>query len=154
MVYIAAASALVFILKNAGNFLIINQLPRKADVIIVLSGGIGARTQRGIQLYRQGYAHYLIFTAAPSNLPKIEAESEGVPGQAILLDSRAQNTYQNAVYSKALMEQYGLHSAIVVSSDFHMRRVSLIQQEFSFFRLPIMEQNYNIIRRNLPSRVE
>jgi uncharacterized SAM-binding protein YcdF (DUF218 family) len=126
IIYLTGALVLVFIVKNAGNFLAINQPPQKADVIIVLSGGADARAQQGIQLYRQGYAPCLLFTASPSNLPKTKAMSEGVPEQAIILDPWAQNTYQNAVNSKALMERYGFRSAIVVSSDYHMRRVSLI----------------------------
>ncbi|HUW65294.1 MAG TPA: YdcF family protein [Spirochaetia bacterium] len=117
---------LVLIAKDAGTFLVINEPPQKADVIIVLSGDRGARLQRGIDLYRQGYAPYLLYTSSVTNLEKSEAIAEGVPRDAFILDRQAQNTYQNAVYSKALMEKYGLHSAIVVSSDYHMRRASLI----------------------------
>lgn len=123
---LAAALICVFFVKYAGTFLTINEPPRKADVIIVLSGDHGSRLQKGIELYRQGYAPYLLYTSSETNQPKEEAQAEGVPGHAFLLDRRAQNTYQNAVYSKALMEKHGLHSAIVVSSDYHMRRASLM----------------------------
>ncbi|HUW65844.1 MAG TPA: YdcF family protein [Spirochaetia bacterium] len=124
--FLAAALILVLLIKNAGSFLVINEPPQKADVIIVLSGDTGGRLQRGIDLYRQGYAPYLLFTSSPTGLQKTQAMAEGVPAQAIILDPQAQNTYQNATYSKALMEHYGLKSAIVVSSDYHMRRASLI----------------------------
>jgi len=123
---LAAALILVIVVKNAATFLVINEPPQKADVIIVLSGDKGGRLQRGIELYRQAYAPYLLFTSSATGLEKSQAMAEGVPEQAFILDRQAQNTYQNAVYSKALMQQYGLHSAIVVSSDYHMRRASLI----------------------------
>jgi len=126
VIYLAVALILVVIIDNAASFLVINQPPRKADVIIVLSGDHGACLQRGIELYRQGYAPYLLFTSSLTDLQKAQAMAEGVPEHAFILDHQAQNTYQNATYSKALMEQYGLHSAIVVSSDYHMKRASLI----------------------------
>ena len=129
IIYLAALAAvmvLVLIIKDAGSYVVVSQPPQKADVIIVLSGGIDARTQRGIELNRQGYAHYLLFTCAPTDSPKTYAVAEGISAHAVILDRRAQNTYQNATYSKALMGQYGLHSAIVVSSDYQMRRASLI----------------------------
>ena len=36
--------------------------PQKADVIIVLGGDTGARSICGLQLYKQGYAHYILLT--------------------------------------------------------------------------------------------
>ena len=126
LTYLAAALILAAVLKDAGTFLVINEPPRKADVIIVLSGDRGARLQRGIELYRQGYAPYLLYTSSTTGVEESEAMAEGVPEHAFILDRQAQNTYQNATYAKALMERYGLKSAIVVSSDYHMRRASLM----------------------------
>ena len=115
IIYLVAVLILALIVKNAGTFIVINQPPQKAGVIIILTGGADDRAKRGIQLYQQGYAPYLLFTGA-SILPKRLAMSEGVPEQSIILDYLAQNTYQNAVNSKALMEQYGFRSAVVVST--------------------------------------
>jgi uncharacterized SAM-binding protein YcdF (DUF218 family) len=57
----------------------------------------------------------------------MEAEALGqcVPAQAVILETRADSTYENALYSKALMAQYNLRSALVVSSDYHMLRSRL-----------------------------
>ena len=106
---------LLLILVNAGRWLVIDQPPRKSDVIIVLSGD-PARTQMGINLYRLGYAPYLLFTRSDSSMES-EAIGQGVPARAIIPEERADSTYENALYSKALMKQYGLHSALVVSYD-------------------------------------
>ena len=120
------AAVLASVLKDAGTFLVINQPPRKADVIIVLNGDNGARLQRGIELYRQGYAPYLLYTSSTNDMEEAEAVAEGVPPNRFILDRQAQNTYQNAERSKVLMDKYGFHSAVVVSSDYQMRRASLI----------------------------
>jgi hypothetical protein len=50
----------------------------------------------------------------------------GIVADVFILDHHAQSTYENAVDSKALMQKYGLHSTAVVSSDYQMRRASLI----------------------------
>lgn len=110
-------------LKYAGLFLVINEMPKKADVIIILRGD-PVRTQFGISLYHQGYAPYILFTSSTEAL-KEQAIGENVPEKAIILDPHARNTYENAIYSKALMGQYNLRSAIVVSSNYHMRRADL-----------------------------
>jgi precorrin-6B methylase 1 len=55
----------------------IERTPRKADVIIVLSGGPG-RTQMGIDLYRLGYAPYLLFTSGDSSM-EAAAVGQGIP---------------------------------------------------------------------------
>ena len=114
---------LLLILVNAGRWLVSDQTPRKSDVIIVLSGD-PARTQMGIDLYRMGYAPYLLFTRSDSSM-EATAAGQGVPARAIILEERADSTYENALYSKALMEQHGLRSALVVSSDYHMLRARL-----------------------------
>jgi uncharacterized SAM-binding protein YcdF (DUF218 family) len=116
-------ACLLLILANAGRWLVIDQPPRKADVIIVLSGD-PARTQMGIDLYHMGYAPYLLFTSSDSSM-EAAALGQGVPARAIILEERADSTYENALYSKALMEQYGLRSVLVVSSDYHMLRARL-----------------------------
>jgi uncharacterized SAM-binding protein YcdF (DUF218 family) len=116
-------TCLLLILANAGRWLVIDQPPRKADVIIVLSGD-PARTQMGIDLYHMGYAPYLLFTSSDSSM-EAAALGQGVPARAIILEERADSTYENALYSKTLMEQDGLRSALVVSSDYHMLRSRL-----------------------------
>lgn len=49
-----------------------------------------------------------------------------IPQDAILTENEALSTYQNAELTLPIMQQQGFTSAIVVSLDFHMRRVKFI----------------------------
>lgn len=46
----------------------------------------------------------------------------GVPPQVILRERASRNTRQNALGTRALMDEQGLKSALLVTSGFHMRR--------------------------------
>ena len=84
----------------------------KADAIVVVSGGqTTTRAEKGIELYKQGLAKNIIFSGAalddgPSNASAMrdQAIESGVPASQILTDTDSQNTYQNAVNSKRLLE--------------------------------------------------
>lgn len=54
-------------------------LKSKRDLDILLSGDWGSRLQEGIQLYRQGYAPYLLYTSSSTDQPKQEAIAQGSP---------------------------------------------------------------------------
>ncbi|WP_063975153.1 YdcF family protein [Domibacillus aminovorans] len=107
-------------------FLIVNEEPKKVDVIIALSGDAG-RLEKAVDLYKKDYSDYVMLSvASEEGLRAQQAIELGVLDAALLLEDEATSTYTNAVYSKDLMELYHLRSAIVVSSDYHMRRVKLI----------------------------
>ena len=106
---------------------------RKADVIIVISGGqTTARADEGIQLYKEGYAPKIIFSGAaldngPSNAQQMREQAlrAGVPDGAIATDEMARTTYQNASNTKSIVETLQAHSIILVTSPYHQRRASL-----------------------------
>ncbi len=111
----------ILILFSAGQFLVLNQDPKKVDVIVVLSGGEG-RLEKGIELYKRGYAKKIIVSnGLADNL--WERAVTLLPRQSIILEEKADSTYESAVYVKKIMKQYHYHSAMLVSSDYHMRRV-------------------------------
>ncbi|MGN7763264.1 YdcF family protein [Paenibacillus sp. 22594] len=115
---------------NAGRFLEVNQNQRKSDVIIVLSGGSG-RLEKGAELYKENYALYLLLSNAKESTSTSgdvlqTALALGIPQDAILTENAARSTYQNAELTLPIMKQHGFTSAIVVSSEFHMRRVKLL----------------------------
>ncbi|AXI10312.1 YdcF family protein [Oceanobacillus zhaokaii] len=106
-------------------FLVISEEPKKADVIIVLSGGVG-RLEKAVELYHAGYGDYLMLSRA--NVPGMTAERAielGVPKKRLILEEKATSTYNTGIYTKDLMENNQLTSAIIVSSDYHMRRTKL-----------------------------
>ena len=122
------------------NFIGCNDTPRadtqcdKADAIVVVSGGdTEARTAAGINLYKNGWADYLVLSGAaydksgPSNAAamKLQAEDAGVPASAILIDEDAANTQQNAENTQSIFEENNFEDVILVTSGYHQRRASL-----------------------------
>lgn len=101
-----------------------------SDAIIVISGDEAlARYRDGVRLYRAGWAQKIVFSGAAwdgghSNADVMRglAVSDGVPASAILVDPNGDDTYGNAVHTKALMQQHGLKSAILVTSPYHLQR--------------------------------
>lgn len=107
-------------------FLVVNEKPKKADVIVVLSGGGSERLEKGASLYHDGYADYVLLTDSDApGMTKENAMALDIPEDALIEENKATSTYTNALYSKEKMEEYKLNSAIVVTSDYHTRRTKL-----------------------------
>jgi uncharacterized SAM-binding protein YcdF (DUF218 family) len=113
---------LMSVLCEAGRFLAVNQPPRRADVIIVIDGG--ASEELGIEYFRKGYAPCILFTRATDAI-RAQAIAEGVPTDRMILETRADSTYENASYSKTIMQRRGFKSAIVIALNYHSRRTML-----------------------------
>lgn len=114
--------------------------PRPADAIIVLGARVMPdgrmsttlfhRVKVGFELYEQGYAPYMIVCGARGrDEPVSEAEAmaqyltgRGVPQDKVLLDAQSGDTIENLANARRLMEQNGLSTAIVVTSDYHLTR--------------------------------
>ncbi len=107
-----------------GPFLVINEAPQKADAIIVLSGGEN-RIQKGIELYKQQYAPYLILSNANEDNMDAYIIARNVPKRSVFFETNADSTYKNALYTKEIMTKHHLKSAIVVTSNFHTRRTKM-----------------------------
>ncbi|MBE0467149.1 MAG: YdcF family protein [Candidatus Desulforudis sp.] len=123
---------------SAGRLLVLDEPPRQADVIVVLAGDRGSRTAHGAALFHAGHAPCLIVsggqiyhTTTSAALMRDHAVELGVPAAAVFPEDRADSTYENAVFTRELMEQHGFTSALVVSSNYHMRRVKFtFEREF------------------------
>ncbi len=102
----------------------------KADTIVVVSGGqTTTRAEKGIELYKAGDAPTMIFSGAalddgPSNATAMreQALEAGIPASSIGTDTDSQNTFQNAVNSKKLLQQNDSRKIILVTSPYHQRR--------------------------------
>lgn len=115
-----------------------------ADAIVALSGGdTSARASEAIALYQKGWAPLLIFSGAaadksgPSNAEVMQRQAiaAGVPASAIVIETRSENTSENAAETSDILIERGIKSVIVVTSAYHQRRASL---EFSH-RAPDVE---------------
>lgn len=121
------------------NFLIVNEEPKPADVIIVLGGGTSERVAEGVRLYQSGYADKILLTGGFRYSPTSETEAEimkrqilhsGVPEDDILLEEKSLTTEQNAKYSLEIMRAKEFKSAIVVTTPYHTRRSSMLFHRF------------------------
>lgn len=123
----------------------------KADAIVVVSGGdTAARTQAGIDLYKNGWATALVLSGAaqdktgPSNAAAMKQQAivAGIPEQAIYIDEEAVNTQQNAENTKSIFENHEFKDVILVTSGYHQRRASL---EFNKRADTVTIRNYPVI---------
>ena len=106
----------ITIFQRAGNFLVVNEVPIKSDVIVVLAGDNVGRTKFGVQLFKEGFSEHLLFSGATpvaNNTKAAESMAEqsmklGVPREAIVLKDKSVSTYENAIYTKQLVEKKGV----------------------------------------------
>ena len=124
----------------------------QGEVIVVLGGGTRTRTYpRPISevndagdrllyaawLYKQGAAPRILVSGGtvpllgPSKIAEAESMTEllnlmGVPAEAIIMEEKSRNTYENVVESKKILEAEGLTDIILVTSAMHMPRAQAI----------------------------
>jgi uncharacterized SAM-binding protein YcdF (DUF218 family) len=123
------------------------QASPSADAIVVLGGAVeGARPPRctldlsdhadrvlhAARLYRAGKAPLVLVSAGYIpwlGVQRPEAESIrvllqewGVPDRAIVSESTARNTHENAVATQGVLEERGLARVLLVTSALHMPR--------------------------------
>jgi uncharacterized SAM-binding protein YcdF (DUF218 family) len=113
--------------------------PVPADAVIILgaytdgfrpSKPLTARLRAGLHLYRHGYAGYFIVSGGQGADETISEASSmrrflilnGVPPEVVLMEHHSTDTWENLRNSRAVMAKNNLHSAIVVTSDYHLPR--------------------------------
>jgi uncharacterized SAM-binding protein YcdF (DUF218 family) len=107
--------------------------PAPSDAIVVISGDEQmARFAEGVNLYQQGFGKYLVFSGAAYDNGTSNADvmhdlaiQRGVPEKAILDEPLGEDTWGNAVYTRQVLEEHGLRSAILVTSPYHLRRAQV-----------------------------
>lgn len=60
----------------------------------------------------------------------------GVARDAIVLERRSRNTYENALYSKELLDERGIHDVLVVTSAAHMLRSLAVFRSLGLNAIP------------------
>lgn len=132
-----------------------------AQAIVLLGGGTrpqalprplaevneaGDRLFYAAWLYRQGKAPLVLITGGGiewrgPRLPETEAMRDllvfmGVPAEAILLESEARNTYENALYTRQLLTARGIDRILLVTSALHMPRSVRLFERQGFTVIP------------------
>jgi uncharacterized SAM-binding protein YcdF (DUF218 family) len=134
---VVLAGILIFIFRvrlllSLGDFLVLQDNLHSADVIHVIAGE-DYRTDYAIQLYKQGYGNEIFFTGGWCRRHRYNhgehgralAMAQGIPGHAIAFDDASvTSTYMEAIKLKEWIDhkRTPIHSVIVVSDPFHMRR--------------------------------
>ncbi len=124
------------------------QEPASADVIVVLGGAtesvlaprptveLNAAADRlfhGAQLYHAGVAPKVLLSGgdigfltlsstSPADDMAVIMEMLGVPEDALILQDKSQNTYEDALYSCQLLKDQGVETVVLVTSAMHMPR--------------------------------
>ncbi|GGJ95867.1 hypothetical protein GCM10011394_00820 [Luteimonas terricola] len=110
-----------------------------ADAIVVLGAAaydtrpspvFTERIRHGIDLYEHGYAPTLVFTGgygdgarfSESQVARSFALREGVPNEAILIETLSRTTHQNLLRARDVLSDHNLQRVIVVSDPLHMAR--------------------------------
>lgn len=99
---------------------------------VEVSGATANRLLYATKLYREGKAPTVILSGGQlpwrKDLPPESAgmaeviEIMGVPSSAVVQEPESANTYENAVRTKAILEQRNLHRILLVTSALHMPR--------------------------------
>ena len=133
------------ILRKIGHFLIYEQHPQKADVIVVLNGRDTERALAAVDLYNKGFAN-LIVLARGSQQPGCDEfwkrvgkdwnskiffqraiEAMGVPQNAFkLIGDGVTSTYDEAKITREFVRENGYKSILLVTSKWHSKRAYLV----------------------------
>jgi hypothetical protein len=127
--------------EEISDLLFVRDEPISADLGMVFAAAdeedLTRRMRHGVQLYRRGYIPRLLVTGG-GTLARMDPEAVrmadlarrlGVADADLLIEPRSSNTFANARYSLELLQERGLldrlRTVILVSSEWHMRRVLL-----------------------------
>lgn len=158
---------LLFLLRTpllvaAGSFLVTEDDPQSADIITVLMGATPSRVVKGVELYREGYGEYLVAVRSRDfdNYALLEelgleppgavdinrdiALKMGLPEDSfVILEGRADSTWEEALSVREYMQEKELHSVIVVTSLYHSTRAKKTFQK-------VLGDGYTVLSRPSP----
>jgi uncharacterized SAM-binding protein YcdF (DUF218 family) len=123
-----------FILTSLAKRLVVSDKIGRADAIIVLAGDTnGERVTAGVNLYKQGYAQYLLMSGGQlawrltyAEWMKKQAVVEGVTASAVLLQDRSMSTIEDAKFSLPIVQAHNFQSVILVTSPYHTGRAARV----------------------------
>ena len=137
--------------QSIQEFIFLENEPAKAALIFLPGGPATEPVHRAAGLWREGYAPLIAVSGSCSILTGHPASKEGeaagfatecdyfadllirdgVDPEAIIREEEAQYTYQNAVFTRRLLEKKGLvpETALLCCQAYHARRAFLYYQE-------------------------
>ncbi len=143
------------------NFIFLEEIPIKADLIIVPGSSHPQLPRKAVQLYKKGYARKIVFTGGFN--PKINkkesdygteiAMSLGVPEKDIYREGGSLNTKENAVKSSRIIKRQKLvyKKILLVCKPYHARRLKMTFAKFfprsQLLLVPVTDRE-NITKNN------
>ena len=124
------AVLLMFLLRYAGSFLVVNN-PEHSDVIVVLGGGNNdLRYWNGVRLMQEGYAPRLILDvfSKGETFGNMDVDlardfvTRTTPGKSTVCSLADNSTYEEAKSLGQCLAGSGAKSILVVTSNYHTRR--------------------------------
>ena len=159
------------------------QMPQ-AEAIVILGGATrdihypriipdmnerGDRLLYGAKLYKDGAAPLIIlsggriqwFGGAHSEAKDMAMilQLMGIPSEAMVLEPNSLNTYQNAAYTKKILQEKGITKILLVTSAMHMPRSLAIFQKQGIEAIPaptdflISERNFTEVNYSFESKL-
>ncbi len=140
-----------------------------SDVAIVLGAAIWdgevspvyrERINHAITLYEDGFVDCIILTGgfgegsykSDSQVAKEYALSQGIPEERILIEEKSTITEENLEFSKEIMVENNLETAIIVSDPLHMKRSMLMAEDYNINALssPTTTSMYKSLKTKIP----
>ena len=142
------------IINDITNFIFVDDKPQKVDAIFLPGGSHPEQPEYAVELYRKGYAKWLIPSGGVSvkrdKWPGVRSKADvyngnyqfdcefltdvflknGVPADAIIGENKSGHTRDNAFLSRMVVDEKGIEikTAIIVCKAFHARRCLMFYQ--------------------------
>lgn len=133
-----------YLLKKLGYFLIFEQEPQKADVIVVLNGRDAERSLAAVDLYKKNYANLIVMARGAKQAGSDELwkrvgnkldgkiffqraiEAMGIPAEGFkFIGDGVASTYDEAVATKEFLQKNDYKCILLVTSKWHSKRAYL-----------------------------
>jgi len=139
LIFFSLFSLLVFLFAKKMD---VTQSPVKADLVVCLGGGYVERLNKGIQLYKEGFADKIVFTGPgigendkddKIGFWKIPFfEEHGVRRSDIFFLENMKNTYTEIKTIKEYMQKYRYKTVLIVSDPPHSNRIQYLVNLFQY----------------------
>lgn len=124
------------LVKEMWQWLAIKNVPQKSDLIFLIGGSSLETPKKGLELFRQGLAPYMVTTGKTGtgddsgwNKPIADVFADfllknKVPEDRFIVQNRSMNTLEDVVFTMEIIKKMGIpcQKIIIVSRPFHQRR--------------------------------
>jgi len=116
---------------------------RPVEAVIILGAAVVApdvpgpalerRLNFGVETFKRTNARHLVLSGGLVEAPPEEAimmcrlaVAQGIPRDRIIVETQAKNTFENAVFTGAMIRSHGWREVLVVTDGYHLRRALFI----------------------------